>query len=287
MTTTASAGARSFVKMHGLGNDFAIFDARRQPLSLVPEQVRLLAHRRLGIGCDQLIVIEAAEDADASLCFFNADGSGAGACGNGTRCVAALLFAERPRREVRLQTASGLLCARSQANGLIEVDMGAPRFAWSDIPLARDLDTLYLPLREGPLAEPSAVSMGNPHLVFFVAEDAAIDLAVLGPRLEHHPLLPERANISVARVRDRGHIRLDVWERGAGLTLACGTAACAAAVAAARRNLTDRTLEVRLPGGTLQLDWGEDGHVRMTGPVAVAYMGMVEVPAIAGLEAAS
>lgn len=285
MNKVPSFGTRSFVKMHGLGNDFAIFDARRQSLDLVAEQVRLLCDRRLGIGCDQLVVIEAADNADAFVRFYNADGSMSGACGNGTRCVAALLFAEKPRDTLTLATQGGMLTAWSDTNGMVRVDMGKPRFDWREIPLAQELDTAVLPIKAGKLINPTAVSMGNPHMVFFADADADADinLEALGPELERHPLFPERANVSLARVLDRGHIRLDVWERGAGLTLACGTAACASVVAASLRGLIDRRAEVRLPGGTLSIEWGDDDHVHMTGAVAVSFMGMVEVPAMAGL----
>ncbi|RME62008.1 MAG: diaminopimelate epimerase [Alphaproteobacteria bacterium] len=283
MSQAPSAGSRSFVKMHGLGNDFVIFDARREPLLFSPEQVRLLADRRFGIGCDQVIVIEPAGpahgDADLFLRFYNADGTESGACGNGSRCAAALAFAEAPRRRLAIATKGGRLVAESAANGAVSVDMGPPRLDWRDIPLARAMDTLHLPIAEGPLHDPVAVSMGNPHAVFFVADVAAVDLAAVGPALEAHPLFPERANISIVEIAAPDRLRLRVWERGAGLTLACGTAACAAVVAAARRGAAARTARVALPGGALEINWREsDDHVVMTGPVAVSFMGMTEVP---------
>lgn len=289
MMRQASAGTRSFVKMHGLGNDFAIFDARRQPLILVEEQIRLIADRRLGIGCDQVIIIEQAADeqADAFIRFYNADGSESGACGNGSRCVAALLFAEAPRSTLHLKTIAGDIYAQSQEDGAVSVDMGKPGLDWQDIPLAQELDTLSLPIQESKLINPVGVSMGNPHMVFFVKPDADIDLATLGPILEKHPLFPERANVTVARVHDAQHIEAQVWERGSGLTLACGTAACATLVAAVRRGLSERYAQIRLPGGVLHIEWDARDHVIMTGAVAVAYMGMYELPAMAGLEQAS
>ncbi|GAB4142872.1 MAG: diaminopimelate epimerase [Sphingomonadales bacterium] len=285
MANLESAGSRSFVKMHGLGNDFVIFDARREPLLFSPDQVRLLADRRFGIGCDQLIVIEppgpAHAGADLFLRFYNSDGSEAGACGNGSRCAAALLFAEAPRERLAIATRGGRLEARSAADGQVAIDMGAPGLDWQSIPLARDVDTLHLPLTVGPLAGPVAVSMGNPHAVFFVDDAAAVDLGALGPGLETDPLFPERANISVAQVAAPDHLILRVWERGAGLTYACGTAACASLVAAVRRGLSDRKARVSQPGGDLEVEWrAADDHVIMTGPVSVSFMGMTEVPAL-------
>jgi diaminopimelate epimerase len=275
--------------MHGLGNDFAIFDARRQPLILVEEQIRLIADRRLGIGCDQVIVIEESADkeADAFVRFYNADGSESGACGNGSRCVAALMFAEKPRGTLHLKTRAGDIYAQSQEDGAVSVDMGKPGLDWQDIPLAQELDTLSLPIQQGKLINPVGVSMGNPHMVFFVKPDADIDLSALGPILEQHPLFPERANVTVARVHDAQHIEAQVWERGSGLTLACGTAACATLVAAVRRGLSERYAQIRLPGGVLHIEWDARDHIIMTGAVAVAYMGMYEIPAMAGLEQAS
>lgn len=285
MEKLESAGSRSFVKMHGLGNDFVIFDARREPLLFSPGQVRLLADRRFGIGCDQLIVMEppgpAHAGADLFLRFYNSDGTEAGACGNGSRCAAALAFAEAPRRSLAIATRGGRLRAESAADGRVSIDMGAPRLDWADIPLSHEMDTLHLSLSAGPLADPAAVSMGNPHAVFFVPDVTAIDLAALGPVLETDPLFPERANISIVQVAAPDHLILRVWERGAGLTYACGTAACAALVAAVRRGLSARAARVSLPGGDLDIEWrAADDHVVITGPVAVSFLGMTEVPAL-------
>ncbi|MEM6682552.1 MAG: diaminopimelate epimerase [Pseudomonadota bacterium] len=287
MTTLSPSPAsqgmtRSFVKMHGLGNDFAVFDARQQALELSPAQVKVLANRHVGIGCDQLMIIEPPRfGGDAYLRYFNADGDEVGACGNGTRCVGGLMFAEGPREHLIIETDAGPLLVNPGDDGSITVDMNEPGLEAADIPLAQPLDTMTLPIREGKLINPSAVSMGNPHMIFFVDDIEAYDLATLGPKLEVHPLFPEKANVSVAQVIDRELIELKVWERGAGLTLACGTAACAAQVAAVQRGLTDRIAEVKLPGGTLKIAWRmTDNHVLQSGPIAVAFMGMVEIPKI-------
>lgn len=266
-----------FIKMHGLGNDFVVVDARARPVSFTPEDVRAIADRRLGVGCDQLIEIERPEaaGADAFMRIWNADGGEVAACGNASRCVAALLMEETHRPRVTLQTKAGLLAAEAREAGRIAVDMGKPRLDWREIPLSRAMDTLRLDLALGPLADPVGVSMGNPHAVFFVADAAAIDLATLGPKLEHDPLFPERANIGVAEVQGPATIRLRVWERGAGLTLACGTGACAALVAAARRGLTGRQATVILDGGPLEIEWRADDHVMMAGPVATSFTGVL------------
>jgi len=279
----AQGKTRSFVKMHGLGNDFAVFDARQQALELSPEQVKVLSNRHVGIGCDQLMVIEQPRfGGDVYLRYFNADGEEVGACGNGTRCVGGLLFAEGPREHVIIETMAGPLLINPGEDSTITVDMNEPGLDAADIPLAQPHDTVALPIREGKLINPSAVSMGNPHMIFFVDDIEAHDLAELGPKLEVHPLFPEKANVSLAQVIDRELIQLKVWERGAGLTLACGTAACAAQVAAVRRGMTERVATVRLPGGDLKIAWREsDGHVLQSGPIAVAFMGMVEIPNIA------
>jgi diaminopimelate epimerase len=264
-----------FRKMHGCGNDFVVLDARRRDLRLSPAAVRTLADRRLGIGCDQLIEILPGP----GMRIWNPDGSQAGACGNATRCVAALLGAETGDRLVGLTTAAGRLTAELLADGRISVDMGSPRLGWQDIPLARAADTLRLPLVRPGLPSPAAASLGNPHATFFVDDLDTIDIGAIGPGLEHDALFPERANIGFAQVLAPGRLRLRVWERGAGLTLACGSGACAALVNAARRGLTGRRAEVVLDGGTLDIAWGEDGHVLMTGPAVTSFSGQVELPA--------
>jgi diaminopimelate epimerase len=248
-------------------------------LSVGEAEARRIADRHRGVGCDQLIVIEkAANGADAFMRIRNADGGEVAACGNAARCVAALLMRESGRHDVRIETLAGVLQAHDAAGDTVAVDMGEAKLGWRDIPLSMEQDTLHLTLSAGPLSDPCAVSMGNPHAVFFVPDAEAVDLATLGPKLEHDPIFPERANIGAAQIIARDRIRLRVWERGAGLTLACGTGACAALVAAARRGLTERAAEVILDGGSLRIEWRSDGHVVMSGPVAVAFTGTVELP---------
>lgn len=271
-----------FRKMHGCGNDFMVLDARRTPFALTPTRAAALADRRRGIGCDQLITIELApegSDADALMRIRNPDGAEAGACGNATRCVAALLAHEAGRRHLVIRTAAGNLAADILPDGWVQVDMGAPSLDWRDIPLVRAMDTLRLDLARGPVAQPAAASMGNPHATFFVADLDALAIAELGPALEHDPLFPERANIGFAQVLAPDRIRLRVWERGAGLTLACGSGACAALVNAHRRGLAARRATLILDGGELLIEWRADGHVLMTGPVATAYTGSVDLDA--------
>jgi diaminopimelate epimerase len=272
-----------FHKMHGLGNDFVVLDRRSGKLSPSAAQLRRIADRRRGVGCDQILAIEPSERADAFMRVYNADGSEAGACGNGTRCVARLLMEELGRSEVTIETAAGILAVRAEARGYV-ADMGPPRLGWDEIPLARPMDTLALDLARGPLREPVAVSMGNPHAVFFVDDAEAIPLAELGPALEHDPLFPERANIGIAQVVDERSLRLRVWERGVGITAACGTAACAALVAAARRGLTGRAAEIRLDGGSLRVVWTEGDRVLMTGPAALSYSGELAPELLAAAE---
>jgi diaminopimelate epimerase len=271
----------AFVKMHGLGNDVVIIDGRAGAPQIDAPLVRAAADRKRGIGCDQLILVEAAPEAGlaAAVRFWNADGGEVDACGNGSRCVAAHLMAETGVGALRIKTRAGVLGCEQAENGEITVDMGKPRLEWQEIPLAERMDTRTIDLRVGPLDAPvlfgpSAVNMGNPHCIFFVENAEAHDLARLGPMLEHHPMFPERANVSLAEVRGPADIRLRVWERGAGLTEACGTAACAAVVAAARRGLAKRRANVALDGGALLIEWREsDGHVLMTGPVSYAFRG--------------
>jgi len=266
---------RHFIKMHGLGNDFVVLDRRAGGKALDAAAARAVADRHLGVGCDQVIVIErsATGVADAAMRIFNADGSEVGACGNATRCVAALLFREGGTDHVTIETDAGLLDAVAAPGGLVTVDMGPARTDWRDIPVAEALDTLHMGIAEGPLRDPVGVNVGNPHAVFFVDDVAAIPLDKIGPKLERHRLFPERANIGVAQVLSPTRLRLRVWERGAGITLACGTGACAAAVAAHRRNLAGRKVEVLVDGGALAIEWAEDGHVLMTGPAATSFSG--------------
>ena len=271
-----------FLKMHGCGNDFVVFDERAGPLGLTPRRAAAIADRRTGVGCDQFIAIEPApanSNADAFMRIRNPDGSEAGACGNATRCVADLLARETGRRVQVIRTIAGNLSAEALPDGRVRVDMGPARLDWSDIPLARPMDTLHLDLAVGPVADPAAASMGNPHATFFVDDVARLPVAELGPRLEHDTLFPERANIGFAQVLAPDRIRLRVWERGAGLTLACGSGACAALVNAHRRGLTGRRAIVVVDGGELDIEWRADGHVLMTGPVATSFIGEIDLAA--------
>jgi diaminopimelate epimerase len=272
-----------FHKMHGLGNDFVVVDARAAPVRFSPDQARRIADRRRGVGFDQLLVIEppGAAAADLFLRILNADGSESSACGNGTRCVAALVMDEAGRDALTIETRAGLLPCRRTGDG-VAVDMGPAAFGWRDIPLAREADTLHLPLAAGPFADAVGVSMGNPHAVFFVADADGAPIERFGPVLEHDALLPERANIGAAQVLDQGALRLRVWERGVGLTPACGSGACAAAVAAARRGLTGRQVRVHVDGGTLDIDWRDDGHVVMAGRVATSFTGVLDEALLSG-----
>lgn len=253
--------------MHGLGNDFVVIDARAAPVAMNEARARAIADRHAGVGCDQLIVIGEADDADVSMQIFNADGSEVEACGNATRCVP--LFVGR---DVTIRTQAGLLDARL-IDGGASVDMGAPRFEWDAIPLAYPLDTLIMAASWEDLPAPAAVNVGNPHVVFFVDDLDAVDAARLGPLVEHDPLFPQRVNVNFAQVVGENHIRLIVWERGAGLTRACGTGACATAVAAIRRKLATGPVTVSLPGGDLVIDWRPGGHIQMTGPATHVFDG--------------
>jgi diaminopimelate epimerase len=269
----------AFLKMHGLGNDFVVFDARDSALSVSREQARAIADRRRGIGCDTLVIIgPGAADADASVSFINADGQESESCGNATRCVARLLMEERGLPRVRLSSKGGMLSCSDAGKGLVTVDMGAARLDWQQIPLARAVDTngftLELP---GGAMTASAVSVGNPHCVLFVADADAAPVARLGPHIETLPLFPSRVNVEFAQILDRQNIRMRVWERGVGITQACGTGACAAAVAAARRGLTERKVDVALDGGILSIEWRQDGHVLMSGPTAAPFRGYVDL----------
>lgn len=282
MTTTP------FLKMHGLGNDFVVLDARTGVLDLTVERRRAIADRRMGVGCDQLIVLEPPTDREAHVFMriYNPDGGEAGACGNATRCVASIVMDEQKTDHVTVQTIAGLLASErtgTGANGLpvISVDMGIARMDWREIPVAAACDTNHMPVGLGPLQDPVGTSMGNPHATFFVDDLDAVPIAELGPRLEHDRFFPERANIGIAQVKDGGRIRLRVWERGAGLTLACGSGACAAIVAASRRGLVDRKADVLVDGGTLTMEWLRDGHVSMTGGIAVAFRGELDASLLA------
>ena len=272
-----------FRKMHGLGNDFVVLDARAAQLDLTPARRRAIADRRLGVGCDQLIVLEPPTDSDADIFMriYNPDGGEAGACGNATRCVASVVMDERKTDHVTVQTISGLLESQKTGKGsnglpVISVDMGLARLDWREIPVATACDTNHMPVGLGTLQDPVGTGMGNPHATFFVDDLDAIAITELGPKLEQDRFFPERANIGVAQVIGENQLRLRVWERGAGLTLACGSGACAAGVAAARRGLTGRTVDVVMEHGTLGIEWLRDGHVMMTGGIALAYKGELD-----------
>ena len=274
----SAAMSRPFLKMNGLGNDFVVVEARSAPFEPTPAQVRAIADRTSGVGCDQLISIERASggEADARARFWNADGEEVSACGNGTRCVGWLMMQAVGKDAVAIQTQAGVLQAWRVGERLVAVDMGQPGLDWRDIPLSDEQDTLFMDVPLHPaLTEPATcVSMGNPHVVFFVAELDEAFVRSVGPVIERHPLFPKGANVGFAQVIDRERIGLKVWERGAGLTKACGTGACAALVAAVRRDLTDRAATLVLDGGELLIDWrAEDGHVIMTGPAAVDFAG--------------
>ena len=267
-----------FVKMHGLGNDFVVFDARERALPLDDAHARAIADRHTGVGCDQLLVMERPKNpkADVFMRIRNADGDEVEACGNGTRCIAAALMHETGKRRVTIETVAGLLEASDAGPARVTVDMGPARLLWREIPLARECDTLHVPLTLGPLADPVATNMGNPHATFFVPDAEAVDIATLGRELERHPMFPERANIGVVSLIGPDRLRFRVWERGVGITIACGTGACAAGVAAARRGLTGRKVTVVADGGPLEIEWRGDGHVLMTGPVAVSFTGTLD-----------
>ncbi|WP_170419851.1 diaminopimelate epimerase [Ruegeria arenilitoris] len=256
-----------FMKMHGLGNDFVIVDARAHPVQITPAQARGIGHRQFGVGFDQLAVIENGES-DAHLVFYNADGSISATCGNATRCIARFLMQESGKSELTLTTSHGTLQARDAGDGLTSVNMGHPQLDWADIPLAEEVDTLELPIEGGPVA----TGMGNPHCTFFVEDAEAIPLEEFGARYEHHPLYPQRTNVQIAQIIGPDHIRMRVWERGVGITLASGSSSCATAVAAARRGLTGRKVRIDLDGGTIWIDWREDG-VWMTGPTCHVFSG--------------
>ncbi len=257
-----------FIKMHGLGNDFVVLDARTEALPAVTPQIaRALADRRTGIGCDQLVLLEPSLTHAFRMRIFNSDGGEVEACGNASRAIA-LLHGE----PVTIETAGGPIALEPLANGA-RVDMGAPRFQWDAIPLAYPMDTLAMPVGWGDLSAPVAVNVGNPHAVFIVDDADAVALDVLGPEIEHDPLFPERVNVNVASVAGPDHLKLRVWERGAGLTQACGTGACASAVAAIRRGLVRSPVRVSLPGGDLVIDWADGGKILMSGPATEAFRG--------------
>jgi len=269
-----------FRKMNGLGNDFVVFDARKRPLAMDEAKARAIADRKTGIGCDQLIVLEPSAKADVTMRIWNNEGGEVESCGNATRCIADILFDEKKASRATIDTKGGFLVAEKGGERLVTVDMGLPRFDWQDIPLSEKFhDTRYIDLHVGPVEaplidRPSVVNVGNPHCIFWVKDLDVVDLARVGPMLEHHPLFPKRANITLARIDARDHVVIKVWERGAGLTKACGTAACAVMAAGFRLKRLDAKATITLPGGDLFMGVREaDGHVIMTGPVAYEFEG--------------
>lgn len=256
-----------FMKMHGLGNDFVVLDGRVQPIDVTPALARALADRHRGVGFDQLAVISGGATAP-HLTFFNADGSLSGACGNATRCIARMILDETGQSDLVLTTDHGTLRAQDAGNGLTSVNMGSPQLDWQSIPLAQDVDTLHLPIEGNPVA----TGMGNPHCTFFVENAETIDVATQGAKMEHHPLYPERTNVQFVHIVGPDHLRMRVWERGTGLTLASGSSSCAVAVAAVRRDLTGRDVRIDLDGGQIAISWRDDG-VWMTGPTAHVFSG--------------
>ncbi|MEH2473208.1 diaminopimelate epimerase [Nitrobacteraceae bacterium AZCC 2161] len=272
----------AFAKMNGIGNEIVVIDLRDTAATVTPDDARAVA-APAGVPYDQLMVLQKPRLAgtEAFISIYNNDGSESGACGNGMRCVARQSFADNGKTALTFETKAGLInCWQGPSPDLYTVDMGAPKFGWQDIPLAEEFrDTRSIELQIGPidapiLHTPSAVSMGNPHAIFWVDDIEAYDLGRFGPLLENHPIFPERANITLAHIVDRDHIVMRTWERGAGLTRACGSAACATAVAAARLRRTNRIVHMTLPGGELTIDWREhDDHVLMTGPATFEYEG--------------
>jgi len=258
-----------FMKMHGLGNDFVVIDERDSLPRMTDSIVAAMADRHRGIGFDQLAVMSRRGTADVHLTFYNADGSLSAACGNATRCIARFIMDETGQPDATLTTDHGALFARDAGQNLTAVNMGPPQLDWRDIPLAQDVDVDALPIDGAPLA----TGMGNPHCTFFVDDAEAIDLATFGPMIEHHPLFPQRTNVQVAHIVGPDHLRMRVWERGTGITLASGSSSCATSVAAHRKGLTGRTVRIDLDGGTIQIDWRDDG-VWMTGPTAHVFDGV-------------
>ncbi|EKD61135.1 MAG: hypothetical protein ACD_54C00383G0003 [uncultured bacterium] len=267
-----------FMKMHGAGNDFVIIDSRGRAAVVTAAMARALGDRNRGVGFDQLAEIRDSDVADFALDFWNSDGSRAGACGNATRCVCDFIMQELGRDAVSLVTERGQLQAVRLADGRVSVNMGHPQRDWAEVPLARAVDTLHLPLA----GDPVAVGMGNPHCIFFVPDAEAVDVAALGPGLEHDPLYPQRTNVEFASLVGPDHLRMRVWERGAGVTLACGSGTCATVVAAHLRGLTGRSVTVDVDGGVLQVDWRDDG-VWLTGPVAHVFDGVLTPAFLAAL----
>lgn len=265
-----------FRKMHGLGNDFVMIDAREASIALSAEQIQHICDRYRGVGCDLLTVLHPSENADIEAKFYNADGSESAACGNATRCIADIVMKETGKGSCSVETGGGVLSAEYAMNGMVTVDMGAPKTEWQDIPLAEECDTADLGFKGVYAAGGVAVNMGNPHCVFFVDKIADIPVEELGPQFENDPLFPERANIEFVQVLSESKLRQRTWERGVGITMACGSGACAVAVAGVRSGKTNRKVEIELDGGSLHIEWREeDGHVLMTGPFTYVFEGVL------------
>ena len=272
----------AFRKMHGLGNDFVVVDARQEDPGLTEAQYRAIGDRRRGGGYDQFLTLRPARNGgDVFMGIHNPDGSEAGACGNGTRCVADLVMKELGQDRLDLETIAGTLHCFRRDDGLVTVDMGPARTDWQEIPLSHAMDTLSIVVEGFEAFGPAVgVNIGNPHLVFFVDDAENVPLATVGPQIEHHALLPDRANIEFVSVTGPDRLRMRVWERSAGITEACGSGACAVGVAAARRSVTGRRVTIELDGGPLEIFWRKDGHVETTGPVSTSFSGVLDLPAL-------
>ena len=264
---------KPFIKMHGLGNDFVVIDSTKNQYTINKSSIQLISDRRFGVGCDQVIEMKPSAKEDIYMKIYNSDGTEAEACGNAARCVAGLLFASNQKKEVSIETVAGVLKAESEEDGLIKVDMGKPSFFWKDIPLSSDIS--HISFEELSLINGLAVNMGNPHIVFFVKDINEVDINKVGPLVENSSYFPEKVNVEVCQIINKSKIKVTVWERGVGKTLACGTGACAALVAAYKNNLTDPTAEIVLNGGSLNITWNvnSDEHVIMSGPIAVSFLG--------------
>jgi len=264
---------KPFIKMHGLGNDFVVIDSTKNQYTINKSSIQLISDRRFGVGCDQVIEMKPSAKEDIYMKIYNSDGTEAEACGNAARCVAGLLFASNQKKEVSIETVAGVLKAESEEDGLIKVDMGKPSFFWKDIPLSSDIS--HISFEELSLINGLAVNMGNPHIVFFVKDINEVDINKVGPLVENSPYFPEKVNVEVCQIINKSKVKVTVWERGAGKTLACGTGACAALVAAYKNNLTNPTAEIVLNGGSLNITWNVNSneHVIMSGPIAVSFLG--------------
>jgi diaminopimelate epimerase len=264
---------KPFIKMHGLGNDFVVLDSTKNQYNINKASIQLISNRRFGVGCDQVIEMRHSNKEDIYIKIYNADGTEAEACGNAARCIAGLLFASSPKKEVSIETVAGVLKAESEENGLIKVDMGKPKFFWKDIPLSMNINKINF--EELTLKNGLAINIGNPHIVFFVKDLDAVDINKIGPLIENNSLFPEKVNVEICQLKNRKKIKVLVWERGAGNTLACGSGACAALVAAYKNSLSEPQAEIVLDGGSLNITWniGSDEHVIMSGPIAVSFLG--------------